>query len=84
MSRGTRIGTGLVIAAAMAASIAWIRPDESGMILGNPAMKSLGHMAFGPGNVLFIGDNTGAQILAVEIADPATGTGAINLEGIDA
>jgi hypothetical protein len=84
MTRGTRIGIGLVLAAATAASIAWIRPEPSGMIRGNPAVKSLGHMAFGPGNVLFIGDNVGAQILAVEIADPSGGTGAINLDGIDA
>ena len=82
--RRTRLGIGLVAAAGVAASVAWIRPDSSGMILGAPAAQSLGQMAFGPGNVLFIGDNTGAQILAVEIADPTTGTGAINLEGIDA
>ena len=82
--RGTRLGIGLVVAAGMAASLAWIRPDSSGMILGAPAVQSLGHMAFGPGNVLFIGDNTGAQIVAVEITDDARGTGAINLDGIDA
>lgn len=84
MSRGTRIGMGLTLAAAVAASIAAIRPDSSGMIVGSPAVQSLGQMAFGPGNVLFIGDNTGAQILAVEVADDARGTGAINLDGLDA
>jgi hypothetical protein len=84
MSRGTRIGIGLVAAAGVAASLAWVRPDSSGMVLGAPAVQSLGQMAFGPGNVLFLGDNTGAQILAVEIADDARGTGAINLDGLDA
>ena len=84
MSRGTRIGMGLGIAATLAISTAWIRPEPSGMIVGSPAAQSLGQMAFGPGNVLFIGDNTGAQILAIEIADDARGTGAINLEGLDA
>src|SRR5687767_6371610 len=84
MTRGTRIRTGLIVAAGVAASIAWIRPEPSGMVVGNPAFRSLGQMAFGPGNVLFIGDNTGAQILAVEVADAANGTGAINLEGLDA
>jgi len=83
MSRGSRISTGIVIAA-LAASVAWVRPDNSGMTVGNVAAKSLGHMAFGPGNVLFIGDNAGAQIIAVEIDDAARGTGAINLEGLDA
>jgi hypothetical protein len=84
MSRGTRIGFGLVAAAGVAVSIAAIRPDSAGMIVGAPAVKSLGHMAFGPGNVLFIGDNAGAQILAVEIDDATRGTGAIMLEGLDA
>jgi hypothetical protein len=81
--RGTRLGIGLVAVAGMAASVAWIRPDSSGMIRGAPAFQSLGHMAFGPGNVLFIGDNSGAQILAVEIADDDRGSGVINLDGID-
>src|SRR5688572_26163254 len=83
MTRGTRIKLGLV-AAALAVSVAWIRPDSSGMIVGSPAVQSLGQMAFGPGNVLFIGDNTGAQVLAVEVDDAARGTGAINLDGLDA
>lgn len=83
MIRGTRIGLGLVAAAAVAISIAWTRPAPSGMITGTVAAKSLGHMAFGPGNVLFIGDNAGAQILAVEIDDAARGTGIINLDGLD-
>jgi hypothetical protein len=83
MSRGTRIAMGLGIAATLGVSAAFIRPDSSGMIVGSPAVQSLGQMAFGPGNVLFIGDNTGAQILAVEVADEAHGTGAITLEGLD-
>ena len=83
MTRGNRI-TAALVAAGVAVSMAWIRPTSSGMVVGSPAFQSLGHMAFGPGNVLFIGDNTGAQILAVEIADDARGTGAINLDGIDA
>ena len=84
MSRGSRISTGIAIVAALAASVAWVRPDNSGMSLGNVAAKSLGHMAFGPGNVLFIGDNAGAQVIAVEIDDASKGTGAINLESLDA
>src|SRR5262245_25474823 len=84
MSRGSRISSAIAIAAALAASVAFVRPDSSGMTVGNVAAKSLGHMAFGPGNVLFIGDNAGAQIIAVEIDDASKGTGAINLEGLDA
>jgi hypothetical protein len=69
--------------AVAAATIAWTVPEPT-MRVGAPAVKSLGQLAFGPGNVLFIGDNDGAQILAVEIDDATKGTGAINLDGIDA
>ena len=47
-------------------------------------VKSLGAMTFGPNNVLFIGDSEAGSILAVDIADKASATGAINIEGIDA
>ena len=65
-----------------AATIAWMSPEPS-MRRGAPAIKSLGQLAFGPGNVLFIGDNDGAQIFAVEIEDANKGAGSINLDGID-
>src|SRR5688572_32336219 len=84
MTRGTRIRTGFIAAAGVAASIAWIRPEPSGMVVGNPAFRSLGQMAFGPGNFLSIGKNTGAQILAIEVANAATGTGATTLQAPDA
>jgi hypothetical protein len=41
-------------------------------------------MAFGPKNVLFIGDNEGAAIHAVQIDDAAATGGPIELAGIDA
>lgn len=75
-----RLTVGLVVALA---TMAWISPEPS-MRRGAPAAKSLGQLAFGPNNVLFIGDNDGAQIVAVEIEDSKKGSGAINLDGIDA
>jgi hypothetical protein len=65
------------------ATMAWMSPEPS-MRRGAPAVKSLGQLAFGPGNVLFIGDNDGAQIVAVEIDDSKRGSGTIDLDGIDA
>ena len=79
-----RITTGFFAVAIVAATVAWIHPEPSGMTVGSPEVKSLGQLAFGPGNVLFIGDNDAAQILAVEVSDARKGSGAINLEGIDA
>ena len=66
-----------------AATIAWMSPEPSKR-RGAPAITSLGQLAFGPGNVLFIGDNDGAQIFAVEIDDASKGSGSINLDGLDA
>ena len=72
-----------LVAAATVATIAWMSPEPT-MRVGAPAVKSLGQLAFGPNTVLFIGDNDGAQILAVEIEDATKGTGPISLDGIDA
>lgn len=86
MTRGKRISIGVLSAVALAASIAWIRPTPApnGMVVGSPTIQSLGQMAFGPDNVLFIGDNDAAQILAVEVPDAEKGSGAITVDGIDA
>jgi hypothetical protein len=46
--------------------------------------KSLGQMAFGPNNVLFVGDNDGAAIHALQIEDAGKPGGPININGIDA
>src|SRR5687768_9264110 len=64
-----KLASAFSLVVALAATVAWNSPEPSGMVFGSPTVQSLGHMAFGPGNVLFIGDNDGAQILAVEIAD---------------
>ena len=80
MKRRIGISIGVVVALA---TIAWMSPEPT-MRRGAVDAKSLGQMAFGPNNVLFIGDNDGAQILAVEIADDMKGAGAIDIQGIDA
>jgi hypothetical protein len=62
---------------------AWMRPEADGMRIGAPPVQSAGQLAFGPGNVLFIGDNDGAQVIAVEVEDATHGTGVIALDGLD-
>jgi len=52
---------------------------------GTPDLKSAGPLAFGPKNVLFIGDAQSAAIFAVEVPDKAAGgkSGSFKVEGID-
>jgi len=61
--------TAVVALALACAAIAWVRPAPDGMHMGPVNARSLGQMAFGPNNVLFIGDNEGAAIHAVQIDD---------------
>ncbi len=42
---------------------------RNGFSIGNPVIKSIKTIAFGPENILFIGDNTGSMIYAIEIDD---------------
>ena len=57
-----------------------------GLEVGTPSVKSVGSLAFGPEGILFIGDNVGAAIFAIDVADSDVGTGpqAVNLENFDA
>ena len=60
--------------------------EQFGLAVGTPAIKSVGPLAFGPGGVLFIGDNVGAAIFAVDAGD-AGGDGAaqaVDLDNFDA
>ena len=64
-------------------SVAALDPN-AGLELGTPAVKSLGALAWGPSQVLFIGDSEGGAIHAVQIEDAARGKGGpIELTGID-
>ena len=59
--------------------------ENLGLNVGTPAIKSVGPLAFGPGGVLFIADNVGASITAVDVADAGNDeTEAVNLENFDA
>ncbi len=50
----------------------------------SPAPVSVGSLAFGPENILFVGDTQGGAIYAMDLADMAQGNGgAVELDGID-
>ncbi len=59
--------------------------EELGLALGSPGIKSVGPLAFGPEGVLFVGDNVGAAIFAIDAGDPgeASDSSAIDLENLD-
>ena len=46
-----------------------------GLEVGTPGIKSVGPLAFGPDEILFVGDNVGAAIFAIDVADTGTGNG---------
>ena len=58
--------------------------ESLGLKAGAPSIKSVGPLAFGPGGVLFIADNVGASIFAVDAGDGGGETEAVNLDNFDA
>ncbi len=59
--------------------------DTLGLAVGTPSVRSVGPLAFGPHGILFIADNVGASIFAVDVGDTGAGEPqAVNLENIDA
>ena len=79
-----------IVIGAIAAStlIAWtFAPDENAtatLTYGTPALESMGALAFGPDDILFVGDSEGAAVYAIEIADTGASSGAINVGDLDA
>jgi hypothetical protein len=46
-----------------------IAVGKYGLEVGTPGLKSVGPLAFGPEGILFVGDNVGAAIFAIDIGD---------------
>ena len=46
--------------------------QELGLAMGSPDIRSVGPLAFGPEGVLFVGDNAGASIFALDVGDVLT------------
>ena len=59
--------------------------DELGLAAGSPGIKSVGPLAFGPEGVLFVGDNVGATIFALDVGDSgeAGESNGIDVENLD-
>jgi hypothetical protein len=58
---------------------------KKGFTIGTPILKSIQAIAFGPGNILFIGDNTESMVYAIEINDKKSSSKInFNIENITA
>ncbi len=59
--------------------------EDLGLSVGTPDIASAGPLTFGPAGVLFIADNVGANIFAVDVNDSDDGPPQdVNLDNIDA
>ena len=56
-----------------------------GLKVGTPGIKSVGPLAFGPEGILFVADNLGATIFAIDVGDAgaASATGPIDVDNLD-
>jgi len=80
--------TGVAVVAALGLVImAGARPEASmtsTLTLVSPELSSIGAMAFGPENILFVGDSEGAGVYALDVADDGHGSGdAVSMLGVD-
>lgn len=85
---GIRRFTGLLGVAALALVLmAGTGPDAtltSTLTMLSPQPASIGAMAFGPENILFVGDSEGAGVYALNVDDSGHGSGhAVSLAGVD-
>ncbi len=83
-----KVATGIGAVLGAMAIIAWSRVDSSlvsTLEYGAPEMASVGALAFGPENILFIGDTHGAAVFAVEVerGQADHGNSPVNVDGID-
>ena len=71
----------LTLSAASAHASHW----TDGMKEGKPTFKSIGHLAFGPEDILFVADTKAAALVAIATGDtkPASGAKSMNVEGIN-
>jgi hypothetical protein len=56
-----------------------------GLAVGKPAIKSVGPLTFGPDGILFVADNLGATIFAIDLddTDSPSGMHQVNVENLD-
>ncbi len=68
--------------------LAWAYPNPTAtatLTYGTPDVQSMGALAFGPDNLLFVGDSKGAAVFALDVNDTveAADQEPLNLRGVD-
>lgn len=73
------------LAMLVAVGVVLVAPPQNLTAAEGPSLIGGGPLAFGPDGVLFIADNAGAKIVALELGDTAAGAtpGTGDIEGID-
>lgn len=58
---------------------------DHGLSVGTPEIRSVGPIAFGPAEILFVADNVSAKVVALDVRDPGGDAGAesFELENVD-
>ncbi len=59
---------------------------DYGLEVGTPEIRSVGPIAFGPDDVLFVADNAAATVFAIDVADPGTeavGSSPFDFDNVD-
>jgi len=54
-----------------------------GLRRGNPGLSSIGAVTFGPDGILFVADNRGAKIFAIDVGDAAAGAAPVAVDNLD-
>jgi len=87
MRRITLIGAALCLSAALAIGVAAARKPAAPVAdlpSGKVQLKSAGALAFGPNGILFIADNVGGAVVAIDTQDrKKMGSAKINVQGVD-
>ena len=70
-----------LFSALQATDINW----KEGFIMGNPEIESINGVAFGPDDILFIGDSKSANVIAVDISEHVRSPAAefVNMKNVD-
>ncbi len=76
----TRFAAGISLTATLA-----LCASTANMVPGKADLKSAGSLAFGPDNILFVGDTPGASIWALDVQDhtPARSGGSLEIKGVN-
>ncbi len=69
----------------MTEQVSAVGTGKYGLEVGTPGIKSVGPLAFGPEGILFVVDNVGATIFAIEVGvdDVGSEPGPINIHNLD-